>query len=86
MKAVLAGLLISLGFVLSFGACAAFDGDPPDRTCRVDNDCFRAQGERCNVDTKLCVCMEPVQGCVQEDAGVAPGVVEDPALADEVTQ
>ncbi|HUQ05473.1 MAG TPA: hypothetical protein VM261_23385 [Kofleriaceae bacterium] len=82
MKAVLAGFVLSL----CVAACAAFDGDPPDRSCRGDNDCFRAQGERCNVDTRQCVCMEPVLGCVQADAGVAPVLVDDPSFAPEVSQ
>lgn len=35
------------------GGCTLFD-DPPDRSCRDDRDCFVAQGERCDVDTKQC--------------------------------
>lgn len=82
MKAVLAGFVFSL----AVAACAAFDGDPPDRSCRTDMDCFRAQGELCDQDRKRCYCSNPAFGCVQEDAGVAPTVVEDPSLAEEVTQ
>jgi hypothetical protein len=70
MKAVLAGFLLSLALVGSFGACAAFDGDAPDRSCRTDEDCFRAQGELCNQDRRQCYCSNPAFGCVQEDAGV----------------
>jgi hypothetical protein len=82
MKAVLVGFVISL----AVAACAAFDGDTPDRTCRTDNDCFRAQGELCNVDTRRCYCSNPAFGCVQEDAGVAPQApVDDPALPAEVS-
>jgi hypothetical protein len=29
------------------GACTLFDSDPPDDSCVSDNDCFRAQGEKC---------------------------------------
>ena len=82
MKAVLAGLLLAIGVA----ACAAFDGDPPDRTCRGDDDCFRAQGERCVIETKRCTCMEPVLGCVQEDAGVAPSNFDEPSVPSEVSQ
>ena len=85
MKAVLAGLLVSLALI-PFGACAAFDGDPPDRSCRTDNDCFRAQGELCDQDRRRCYCSNPAFGCVQEDAGVAPQVpVDDPSLPAEVS-
>jgi hypothetical protein len=78
---------VLFGFVISLvvAACAAFDGDPPDRSCRTDNDCFRAQGEACDQDRHRCVCMNPAFGCVQEDAGVAPSVVDDPSLAEEMT-
>ena len=36
---------------LLLGGCTLFD-DPPDRSCRTDNDCFRAQGEFCNDDNQ----------------------------------
>lgn len=36
-------------------SCTLFEGDIPDRTCRNDNDCFRAQGEHCDIATKECV-------------------------------
>ena len=36
------------------GACTLFDEDPPDDSCESNNDCFRAQGEVCNQDTKRC--------------------------------
>jgi hypothetical protein len=39
--AMLAGLLAA------GQACTLFDDDPPDDSCSSDNDCFRAQGERC---------------------------------------
>lgn len=82
MKAVLMGFAISL----AVAACAAFDGDTPDRSCRTDDDCFRAQGERCNQETRRCYCFNPTFGCVQEDAGVAPQApVADPSLPAEVT-
>jgi hypothetical protein len=35
----------------ALGGCTLFD-DPPDRSCRTDMDCFRAQGERCNDDNQ----------------------------------
>lgn len=36
------------------GACTLLDEDPPDDSCETDTDCFRAQGERCNQETKRC--------------------------------
>ena len=36
------------------GACTLFDEDPPDDSCMTDTDCFRAQGEVCNQQTKRC--------------------------------
>jgi hypothetical protein len=38
---------------LLLGGCTLFD-DPPDRSCRNDNDCFASQGEECNDDTHQC--------------------------------
>lgn len=78
MKAVFAGFVLSLALFGAFGACAAFDGDPPDRSCRTDDDCFRAQGERCNAEARQCYCSNPAFGCVQEDAGVSSVTEESP--------
>ncbi len=78
MKAIFAGFVLSLALFGSFGACAAFDGDAPDRSCRTDNDCFRAQGERCNQDARRCYCDNPAFGCVPEDAGVSSVTEESP--------
>lgn len=38
----------------SLGGCAWFDAGPPDRSCRTDRDCFRAQHEICVQTTHLC--------------------------------
>lgn len=38
---------------LLLGGCTLFD-DPPDRSCKNSNDCFRAQGEVCNMTTNQC--------------------------------
>jgi hypothetical protein len=35
-------------------ACALLDDPPPENTCKTDADCFRAQGEVCNPDKKIC--------------------------------
>lgn len=39
---------------LAGAGCALFSEGPPDNFCRGDADCFRAQGEVCNLDTKQC--------------------------------
>jgi hypothetical protein len=53
--AMLAGLLAA------GQACTIFDDDPPNDSCKSDNDCFRAQGEKCvNMHCKL----------ISADAGV----------------
>jgi len=51
VRAALAIAAVVLG--LGLGGCTLFD-DPPDRSCKSDNDCFRAQGETCNPDTHQC--------------------------------
>jgi hypothetical protein len=46
-------LAFAILVVAAGGACALFSG-PPENTCRGDGDCFQAQGEVCNLDTKRC--------------------------------
>jgi hypothetical protein len=55
-------LTISLVLGLGVASCTLFDEDPPDGSCEVDTDCFRAQGEVCNQMTHECE--------VRADAGV----------------
>jgi hypothetical protein len=45
----------------AISACTLFDEDPPPSTCSNDQDCFRAQGEKCNQTKHVCE--------VQPDAG-----------------
>jgi hypothetical protein len=40
--------------ISAVGACTLFDEDPPDDSCKTDTDCFRAQGEACNLQTHRC--------------------------------
>lgn len=47
-------LLLVLVAGASVGACTLLDDDPPSNTCKTDNDCFRAQGETCNLTTHAC--------------------------------
>lgn len=46
----------------TYAACTLLDDDPPKNTCKVDTDCFRAQGEVCSPQTHTCV--------TRSDAGV----------------
>jgi hypothetical protein len=46
----------------AFSACTLFDEDPPSNSCKTDQDCFRAQGEKCNQTKHVCE--------VAPDAGV----------------
>ena len=48
----------------AIGACTLLDEDPPDDSCEIDTDCFRAQGETCNMTTHKC------EVKVMVDAGV----------------
>jgi hypothetical protein len=38
----------------AIGACALLDDPPPENRCSGDADCFRAQGEACNLDAGVC--------------------------------
>jgi hypothetical protein len=67
-----------LGLALA-GGCSLLGGDDrPDRSCEDNNDCFRAQGETCDSETKTCVVEEDV------DAGTAASEpADEPAGEDE---
>jgi len=52
MVRLLPGLLL---VVLGVTACALFSEGPPENFCRGDTDCFRAQGEVCDLEAKQCV-------------------------------
>ena len=39
---------------LAFGGCFLLHDDYPNDTCESDMDCFRAQGEVCNLTTHEC--------------------------------
>ena len=64
-------LVAAAAAALVAGACAVFDGDPPDNSCRSHNDCFRAQGERCEFDAGVCM---PI------DAGVIDAPTDAPEI------
>jgi hypothetical protein len=59
-------LLVALAIV---GACTLFDEELPGESCTTDTDCFRAQGEICNQQTKTCE-MRPDAAIVPIDAPV----------------
>lgn len=57
----LAASLVAIAAViaLGLGACAVFGGDPPPLdTCSADEECFQAQGERCELDAGVCVMID----------------------------
>ena len=49
MKALL------LALAIGFAACTLLDDDPPKNTCTMPSDCFRAQGETCDMQKHVCV-------------------------------
>ena len=59
---------IALVTVAAIAACALVAQGPPDNRCASDQDCFRAQGEVCNLDTHRCV--PGPDGGTPADAGV----------------
>jgi hypothetical protein len=58
-------VVIMILAVTAIGACTLFEDGPPDNTCTVDQDCFRAQGEHCDQGSHTCIVV---------DAGVDAGV------------
>ena len=72
MTRLLALTTLLLGLV---GACALLSEGPPENVCRTDEDCFRAQGEVCDLEARRCV---PGDGGIPID--VAPDAEVDAAV------
>ncbi len=47
-------ILLALAAGTTIGACTLLDDDPPTNTCKTNTDCFRAQGETCNMTKHIC--------------------------------
>ena len=59
-------LVAAFGLLGSFlAACALLSEGPPENVCRIDEDCFRAQGEICDLEAGKCV---PGDGGIIVDA------------------
>lgn len=52
MRRLTAAFILALALL---GGCFLFHDDYPDRKCETNSDCFQAQGEVCNTQTKTCV-------------------------------
>lgn len=70
-------LLISLALAAA-SACTLFDEDPPSDTCVTDTDCFRAQGEFCNQQTKRCQLRMLDAAVPMPDAAISDAEVDAP--------
>ncbi len=70
--------IVGAAAVAGLTACALLSSSPPDNVCTSDEQCFRAQGEVCNLDTKRC---EPGPDGGLVDAGVDAGLVDTPLTA-----
>jgi hypothetical protein len=74
-------LAVALAVTLALaGGCTLFESDIPDKSCRSDQDCFRAQGERC--DTAI---MECVTTAIDAPPGAADAAMPDAAAAATAT-
>ncbi len=67
--------------LVAVSGCAWFDGDPPDRSCRTDNDCFRAQGERCDQTARVCVIIDAGEFVAPDDPAGEPTEPSVPEVA-----
>jgi hypothetical protein len=53
---VVKALVVVVALALAIGGvCTWIDDDPPTKTCKMDSDCFRAQGEHCDPARHACV-------------------------------
>jgi hypothetical protein len=62
--------------------CTLFQSDIPDTSCTSDDDCFRAQGEVCDMATKECVLAETPDAPPMFDAPPADAPPADAPPAD----
>jgi len=46
---------LALLAAITIAGCALFSDGPPENFCRSDADCFRAQGEVCDLEAKKCI-------------------------------
>jgi hypothetical protein len=46
---------VGLALLVVVGACALLSEGPPENVCRTDEDCFRAQGEVCDLEASRCI-------------------------------
>ena len=46
--------MVKLLLLTTLTGCTLFGSDPPKNECTCDQDCFRAQGEHCNLDKHVC--------------------------------
>lgn len=75
-------LLVFLG-ALALSGCFVFHDDYPDRSCGNSTDCFRAQGEVCDLQTKTCVpAPDAAPPPPTPDAGVDATAADDAAITD----
>jgi hypothetical protein len=44
-----------LALCVALTSCTLLDDGPPKNTCKSDSDCFRAQGEHCDMQKHVCV-------------------------------
>jgi hypothetical protein len=51
----IAALAVLAIAALAIASCTLFQDDIPDRSCRADDECFRAQGEICDEPSQTCI-------------------------------
>ena len=64
----IAGLALFALFASAIVACTLFDDDPPSRSCKIDSDCYRSQGEHCVQDTHTCETVDANTSSLAQDA------------------
>jgi hypothetical protein len=52
---IAAAVVTGVVLAAAIASCTLFEDDIPDRSCRSNDDCFRAQGEVCDVPSQTCV-------------------------------
>ena len=56
-RILLATMALAVGGTIAV-ACTLFDSSLPDKSCKLDKDCFTAQGEHCTQTTHVCTTID----------------------------
>jgi hypothetical protein len=72
---------VAVAAAAGLAGCALFGDAYPDRSCKRDSDCFRAQGEVCDETSSTCIVAVFDAAVPVPDAAALPDSSADAAVA-----